>query len=249
MKNRGMKKTIFDDPEFLSEYLKLRQNPIGHNEIIEKPAIYSLLPPISGHHVLDLGCGFGDFCRYAVSKHAHSVVGIDLSREMIARAKATSPTDSILYRVGDIEDDDFPDIPFHLVFSSLALHYVADFGKMVARVAQRLVNGGDFIFSVEHPIMTAQESGWELAEGGKKKAWLLDSYGTEGRRMVKWLQRSVPKYHRKVETYVSTLLEAGFSIKGLLEPQPTEAVLTANPSLAYELMRPPYLVLSAKLNR
>ena len=148
-----------------------------------------------------------------------------------------------------VEDADFPDIPFNLVFSSLALHYVADFGKLVAHVAQSLVNGGDFIFSVEHPIMTAQESGWEHAEGGKKKAWLLDSYGTEGRRVVKWLERSVPKYHRKVETYVSTLLEAGFSIRGLLEPQPTEAVLTANPSLAYELMRPPYLVLSAKLNR
>lgn len=244
-----MKKTIFDDRQFLSEYLRLRQDPKGHNELIEKPAIHSLLQPLSGRKVLDLGCGFGDFCRYAISKGAQSVVGIDLSGEMITRAKATMPTDSIVYLVADIEDAGFPHGPFHLVASSLTFHYVADFAKVVTRVAESLVDGGDFIFSVEHPVMTAQEDGWEFAEDGMRKAWLLDAYGTEGRRVVKWLGFPVSKYHRKVETYVSTLLHSGFSITALLEPQPTDAVLAVNPALAYELMRPPYLVLAAKLNR
>ena len=67
-----------------------------------------------------------------------------------------------------MEDVDFPDAAFDVALSSLALHYVADFGGMVEKVYRWLAPGGDFVFSIEHPIFTAYGSqDWYRDEKGK----------------------------------------------------------------------------------
>jgi len=58
----------------------------------------------------------------------------------------------------------------------------------------------------------------------------------------------VVKYHRTVESYVNGLLQAGFRLRALLEPQPrpgpgSEAV----PGLERHARRPPFLLLAADL--
>ncbi len=42
-----------------------------------------------------------------------------------------------------------------MVLSSLAIHYLPSFTDFLERVRQCLSPGGDFVFSVEHPIFTA----------------------------------------------------------------------------------------------
>jgi cyclopropane fatty-acyl-phospholipid synthase-like methyltransferase len=56
-----------------------------------------MLPDLKGKRVLDLGCGFGWHCRYAVEQGAKSVIGIDISERMLneARKKTESPLDWI----------------------------------------------------------------------------------------------------------------------------------------------------------
>jgi 2-polyprenyl-3-methyl-5-hydroxy-6-metoxy-1,4-benzoquinol methylase len=51
---------------------------------------------------LDLGCGFGWFCRWARERGAASVLGVDLSDRMLARAKAASHDDAISYAKADL---------------------------------------------------------------------------------------------------------------------------------------------------
>ncbi len=46
-----------------------------------------MLPDFQGKRVLDLGCGFGWHCRYAVEQGAKSVVGVDLSAKMLREAR------------------------------------------------------------------------------------------------------------------------------------------------------------------
>jgi cyclopropane-fatty-acyl-phospholipid synthase len=41
----------------------------------------------AGDRVLDIGCGFGGFAKYAAEKYGASVVGISISKEQIAYAK------------------------------------------------------------------------------------------------------------------------------------------------------------------
>ena len=48
-----------------------------------------------------------------------------------------------------MEDIDFPDAAFDVALSSLALHYVADFGRMAEKVHRWLAPGGEFVFSIE----------------------------------------------------------------------------------------------------
>ena len=58
--------------------------------------------------VLDLGCGFGWHCRYAVEQGAASVVGVDLSERMLAEARAMTDSPAIQYLRMPIEAIDFP---------------------------------------------------------------------------------------------------------------------------------------------
>lgn len=38
---------IYDDPSFFDGYQKLRQNPSAANDLVEKPALFSLLPDVA----------------------------------------------------------------------------------------------------------------------------------------------------------------------------------------------------------
>ena len=65
--------------------------------------------------------------------------------------------------------------PFDMVISSLALHYVADISKVFSDVADLLVEGGEFVFSMEHPIYTApgHDGGkWECLPDGTKTGFV-----------------------------------------------------------------------------
>jgi len=52
---------------------------------MEWPAIQAMLPDMHGIKVVDLGCGFGWFCRWARENGAAHVLGIDVSEKMFAQ--------------------------------------------------------------------------------------------------------------------------------------------------------------------
>ncbi|HEY1299762.1 MAG TPA: class I SAM-dependent methyltransferase, partial [Stellaceae bacterium] len=83
-----MPQNIYDDAEFFAEYSRLPRSVAGLDGAPEWPALHALLPDLSGASVLDLGCGFGWFCRWARQQGAARVLGIDISRRMLERARA-----------------------------------------------------------------------------------------------------------------------------------------------------------------
>ena len=95
---------VYDDPVFFNGYKKLRQNDTGLNGALEVPALHALLPNLSGKSILDLGCGFGDFARYARGAGAHSVTAVDISLKMISEAERLTDDDLISYTHCSIED-------------------------------------------------------------------------------------------------------------------------------------------------
>jgi len=240
-----MPQNIFDNDIFFTEYIKLRNNPVGHNELIEFPCILSLLPrEFTGLRILDLGCGAGHFCKYAVDHGAEFVLGVDISKKMLCAASKIK-SDKIMYINADMESICLRPASFDVVFSSLALHYIGDYLALLQNVKLCLKTGGIFVFSVEHPVYTSTVLGWEINNAGGKLFWRLDKYSSEGLRKMHWLVDGVEKYHRKIETYLMGLLSVGFSIDAVLEPQADISVLNINPSLSYENLRPPYLLIRA----
>jgi ubiquinone/menaquinone biosynthesis C-methylase UbiE len=238
-------KSPFQDSQFIARYLSLRQQEGNPTEPLDKRTIRALLPALSGRSVLDLGCGWGDFCRYAAANGAAKVVGIDFSEGMLEAAHKHTHQSNIKYILDDIEDVVLPAQEFDLVHSDLTIHYISDLSALLRRIHKTLTPGGRFIFSVEHPIKTAQDDGWILDSKGLKQAWRLDAYGQEGARATKWLEFPITKYHRKVETYLSALLEVSFRVTAVKEPQPTSDDLARLPSMQYETARPPFLIVAA----
>jgi ubiquinone/menaquinone biosynthesis C-methylase UbiE len=95
---------IYEDPEFFSGYKKLRDEGRGLNDILEQPALCSLIAgSLDGCSILDLGCGFGDFARKARTLGADAVLGVDLSKKMLAEGRQRTSDDHIEYRRAAIE--------------------------------------------------------------------------------------------------------------------------------------------------
>lgn len=150
------KENKYDDEAFFKSYSGMPRSVEGLQAAGEWHELKKILPDFAGKRVLDLGCGFGWHCRYAAEQGAASVVGIDISQKMLEEAAKKTPQANIRYIRMALEDIDFPADSFDLVISSLALHYVESFPPVVAGVKRCLAQGGDFIFSVEHPIFTAE---------------------------------------------------------------------------------------------
>ncbi|MFQ8600484.1 MAG: class I SAM-dependent methyltransferase, partial [Oscillospiraceae bacterium] len=78
---------VYDNAAFFEEYAKMERSQKGLEGAGEWHQLQPLFPDLTGKKVLDLGCGYGWHCKYAVERGAASVLGIDLSEKMIAVAK------------------------------------------------------------------------------------------------------------------------------------------------------------------
>lgn len=240
-----MKENKYDDRDFFEQYSRFPRSVEGLTAAGEWHELEKLLPDFSGKRVLDLGCGFGWHCRYAADHGASLVVGTDLSEKMLEGARERNSGPNITYERMAMEDIDYPDSSFDVVLSSLALHYVEDFSLICRKVHRCLAPSGVFVFSCEHPVFTAYGTqDWYCDGEGVPLHWPVDRYFTEGRREAHFLGCEVVKYHKTLTTYVNTLLQTGFALTGLVEPQPDPRLLDV-PGMRDELRRPMMLLVSA----
>jgi SAM-dependent methyltransferase len=237
---------IYDTAEFFEGYSRLDRSVRGLDGGPEWPALRALIPDISGKRLLDLGCGFGWVARWAMSEGAASVLGIDLSENMLARARAETADRHVHYLQADLESLELPQESFDVAFSSLALHYVEDFGRLVGGVFRSLASPGHFVFSIEHPIfMASMRPGW-LTTGDGGRTWPVDHYAIQGARVTDWLAKGVRKQHRTLATTLNSLIDAGFAVRRVVEWSPTPEQVAAQPSLADELERPMMVLIAAQ---
>ncbi|MBO9193440.1 class I SAM-dependent methyltransferase [Rhizobium sp. 16-449-1b] len=244
--SNGGQPGLYDDPALFSAYEAMRQRAGRLNEVVEEPAVLSLLPDVAGADVADLGCGAGAMGRKLVALGAASVLGIDSSQRMLEQAKQHGPAlKQLAFKQQSLEDLQLPELGFDVILSSLALHYVGNFERLVDIIYRALKPKGCLIFSVEHPIVTCHTREWITGDDGVRQAWPVDRYGEEGHRDARWLELTVPREHRTVASYINGLLDAGFSITRLLEPMPDQADIDRWPRLADQRRRPPFLVVRA----
>jgi SAM-dependent methyltransferase len=241
-----MAQPIYDDEEVFAEYRQLPRSVQGLDGAPEWPALRALLPDLRGLRILDLGCGFGWFCRWARPQGAARVLGIDVSERMLTRARADTQDPAIAYTRADMERLELPPGSFDLAYSSLALHYVENLKGLLSQVHQALVPGGRLVFSVEHPIFTAPADPNWSCNAASRKIWPLDCYLQEGPRSTDWLAKGVIKQHRTLATYVNMLLRLGFALSSLEEWGPTAEQIASQPNLADERQRPPFLLVAAR---
>ena len=242
----AMTQNIYDDPAFFAGYSQLGRSVDGLAGAAEWPALQAMLPPLHGLKVVDLGCGYGWFSRWAREQGAASVLGLDVSTKMLERAAQMTQDAAITYARADLEQLDLPDAAFDLAYSSLTLHYIENLSGLLQRVWQALAPGASLVFSIEHPIyMASMQPGWVIEANGRK-TWAVDNYQVEGPRRTNWLAEGVIKQHRTIGTLLNLLIGAGFTITHVEDWGPTAAQVAARPELAEERERPMMLLVSAR---
>ncbi len=241
-----MSQNIYDNQAFFDNYAQLPRSRFGLDGAPEWASIKSMLPDLSGKKVIDLGCGYGWFCRSARAAGASEVIGVDLSEKMLARARALTQDAGISYQTGDLGNLTLPANAFDLVYSSLAFHYLPDLEALFSTLYQTLKPGGCLVFTTEHPIHTCPVHQRWITDSDGQRSWVINNYQNEGQRVSNWLADGVIKYHRTLGTTLNTLIAAGFTLRHINEWGPSTEQIAMTPELAEEAERPMMVLISAQ---
>lgn len=236
----------------------------AYNAHIDFPGTTALVPDVAGKRVLDAGCGTGKYTEWLLDEGAE-VVGVDVSDEMLAHAsdRVDAMSDDAMSdgAMGDdttgdnatgddaTGDDAADRVTLHRadigqplgfaangafdgVVSGLALGYVRDWRAVFDEFARVLDDGGFVVFSTGHPF-----DEFPLPE--------TSNYFDVERRVKEW-EVDVPYYRRPLSAVLNPVVDAGFRIDRIAEPQPTEAFREARPErYETESKRPVFLAVRA----
>jgi ubiquinone/menaquinone biosynthesis C-methylase UbiE len=145
MQDTHKTQNIYDDQAFFNGYASLPRSVHGLAGAPEWPSIVKLLPDFKGANVLDLGCGYGWFARYASEAGASHVLAMDVSEKMLARARELTTGESgIEFRQRDLEEVKLSAETYDLAFSSLTFHYVENFSPLLGEIFHSLKPGKKF---------------------------------------------------------------------------------------------------------
>lgn len=223
----------------------VREN--AYNAHLEFPATSSLVPDVSGDRVLDAGCGTGVYTTWLLEQGA-AVVGVDASEEMLSHARDAvddlaetgdggEHVDRVEFHRADLGDplDFLAAESFAGVVSPLALGYVRDWEEVFAEFERILEPGGFVVFSTGHPI----------DQFGPEEPDAENYFAVE--QLTKEWDVPVPFYRRPFSAVVQPVLDAGFDLESIVEPQPTAAFADERPErYEKESRNPVFLCVKAR---
>lgn len=125
-----------------SAYARWRSTDLGAiTERLEHDLILSMLPPVEGKRVLDVGCGDGELTQKLAERGA-DVIGADANPDMIAAAQRRNAG---TYQVADATALPFDDETFDVVTAVTVLCVCDDPKILVGEMARVLKPGGRLV--------------------------------------------------------------------------------------------------------
>lgn len=241
-----MSEKLYDNNEFYEKYAQMDRSVSGLEAAGEWPQLKELIGDLRDKDFLDLGCGYGWHCAYAASAGAKSVVGIDQSERMLAKALAINAHPLIQYRRESIESFEPDRECCDIVLGNLVLHYIRELTPVYRNVYAALRKNGIFVFNIEHPVYTSgirQE--FVQDADGNNLYWPVDDYFFSGPRDTVFLGEHVEKQHHTLTEILQGLIDTGFAIDAVQEVRPTDEVIEIN-GWQDELRRPMMLLVKAR---
>ena len=186
------------------------------------PNLLRLLDARRGETVLDLACGQGFFSREIVKTGA-TVVGADLSKELIDLARAQSPKE-IKFVVTPADALTFLNAnSVDAIVCVLAIQNIKKPSAVFAECARVLKSGGRMIFVLNHPAFrVAKRSSWGFDEKAKVQYRRVDEYISESETDIVMnpggkTPVTTASFHHPLQFYFKALHKAGFAVSRLEE--------------------------------
>lgn len=150
-----MKENKYDDNIFFQKYSQMSRSQKGLAGAGEWETLKKMLPDFKGKRVLDLGCGYGWRCIYAMENGASSVVGVDISHKMLDLAKSKRQLTNTVYLNMNAEQLNFNE-KFDFIVSRTTFHHLDDIASVIQQMKELLNEEGrivilDNVSEVETP--------------------------------------------------------------------------------------------------
>ncbi len=206
------------------EYQREHGEFLGDSGFIWSPegideADVQLLGDVAGRRVLEIGCGAAQCSRWLVSRGA-TAVGVDLSYRQLQHSRRLDGETSIDVPIACATATALPfaDKSFDLACSAFgALPFLVDIVTPLREVSRVLRPGGQFVFSVVHPMRQVLPDD-PSAESGLT---VTRSYFDRS-SYVELDEADTPTYvepHHTLGDWIDAITQAGLSVDGLLEPE------------------------------
>jgi len=140
---------------------------INKTRDLEAQALHQSLANISFDSCLEIGCGTGKNTEWLAQK-AKQITAVDLSEEMLAKAKEKIVSNNVQFKQADITADwSFSNKLYDLVSFSLVLEHIKDLDHIFKQTSQSLFNGGHVYIGELHPFKqySGSKARFETAEG------------------------------------------------------------------------------------
>ena len=198
---------------------------------LDEPFLVKHLKPFPGCRILDVGCGTGRYLR-RVPPSAYRIIGVDLSRNMLARAyrQVWDRTDVSLIQssAGCLP---FKPRSFDRIMSGLVVDHMASPGRWFRALFTLLTMNGRAVVAAVHPDMQ-RVTGWDI------------DIQQDNEQAI-----SIPGYIHEVNHLLAAAREEGFSVEAMEEPRVTAAMLDHRPAWSKKLGCPALLLLALTANR
>jgi cytosine/adenosine deaminase-related metal-dependent hydrolase/ubiquinone/menaquinone biosynthesis C-methylase UbiE len=184
--------TVFD---LWAQVYDLQANPLL---ALEERKVTPLLPSVSGHNILDVGCGTGRWLSKLELLEPASLTGTDCSTAMLNRARLKVHSTTILE---SCENSELPgeDASYSLILASFVLSYLNDVAGFARQCARLLRADGCLLISDMHPA-TAAERGWAR------------SFHIDGAKI------EIEAHSRTLMEIISIFRGSGFEVSVVIEP-------------------------------
>jgi SAM-dependent methyltransferase len=172
-----------------------------------------LIGSVAGKAVIELGCG-GAQCSIAFAKQGARMTAVDITAAQIAFARdlaARNGVELTLYQRDVADLSPIASASQDVAFSAFAFGYVDDLPACFRETYRVLKPGGLFVWSQGHPFYDCID---------ERTRQLRRSYFERGKRVGGEEAGVIPfaANLRGVDDYVNLLIDAGFVLERLLEP-------------------------------
>ena len=217
-----------------------------YRDYLNTPAFFDLLPDIDGLSGIDIGCGEGHNTRL-LAKRGAVVAAVDISEAFIQYAKQSEQevTLGIDYQVASAVELPCGDATFDFAVAFMSLMDIPETARVLAEVQRVLRPGGFLQFSIEHPCFaTRHRRNLRTPDGltyaievgdyfrgmqGEVAEWIFSAAPHEMRQTLREFR--TPRFTRTLSEWVNLLIDAGFVVERMKEPQPDEQTVQECPKI------------------